>query len=79
MQPDFKTNSNPSCQVLCFDGSCREKVENCPVVQGCYDPQRPQRCRSGFCAKDKNHCVQLFEDIENDDLKDDKNLMSESC
>jgi hypothetical protein len=50
-----------------MDGSCRDKVENCPLIDGCYDMSRPYRCRSGFCARDKDHCLQLFEEIEDYD------------
>jgi hypothetical protein len=44
---DFST-----CQVVCQDGSCRDRQENCPLILACSSPQKPHRCRSGYCARD---------------------------
>lgn len=61
--------------MVCFDGSCRDRVENCPIIQGCFDASRPYRCRSGFCARDKDHCLQLFDTFEDFDADN----VSASC
>ena len=49
-----------TCQVMCADGSCRDRQENCPMVPACTGPLKPFRCMSGFCAQSKDACIALF-------------------
>jgi hypothetical protein len=49
-------------QETCFDGSCRNKIEECPIFNGCNNLKYPFKCKNGKCAKSEKGC---FKDIYN--------------
>lgn len=51
----------------CYDGSCRAKSENCPALDGCFNPDLPYRCQSGVCAADSNACVDIDKNLKSCD------------
>jgi len=69
--------SSSLCAVYCYDGSCRDKVEHCPTIHACNDMRAPYRCRSGFCAKDKDTCRRLYGSVIEDESP--TSIVSASC
>ena len=43
-------------EVTCYDGSCRQSLDMCPLYQGCTNMQLPYKCPDGSCAKSKSDC-----------------------
>jgi len=43
-------------QHKCFDGTCRDKIEECPIYNGCNNPKFPYKCLSGKCAQNFAGC-----------------------
>lgn len=52
-------------QETCFDGTCRDKIEDCPLYNGCNNPKYPFKCKSGKCAKKESGCLK---DINNNKI-----------
>ena len=45
-----------STEYICYDGTCREKPEYCPIYSGCVSSEASYKCLDGGCAKDKASC-----------------------
>jgi len=59
----------------CFDGSCRDDINDCPIYEGCKSLLYPYKCPSGKCSKDFKSC---FLDIYGDKLLN-KELLEVDC
>lgn len=53
-------------QEVCFDGTCRDAIEDCPIYNGCNNPKFPYKCLSGKCSRNESECN--F-DIYNNEIK----------
>ena len=51
-------------EVTCYDGSCRDKFQECPVYQGCTDTNLPYKCKDGSCVKEQAECMKREKDRE---------------
>ena len=56
------TNSNYSCNFVCYDGLCTNNKEDCPPIPACN--LQEIRCPSGLCQSDYNNCKNV---IKNND------------
>ena len=55
-----------ACKVVCSDGSCRDKQQNCPPIYGCSSSaslRKQLRCSSGFCSENAESCYRLEQAI----------------
>ena len=42
---------------ICYDGTCRENEEDCPLYPGCNLPSNPYKCQDGSCASSPDQCI----------------------
>jgi len=43
-------------QEICYDGTCRDNIDDCPLFNGCNNPKYPYKCKNGKCAKNEKGC-----------------------
>lgn len=77
-------------ETMCYDGTCRKNISQCPLYKGCTDLNFPYKCKSGKCAVNASKCDDIeFSEINNEktilDFKDDpereikKKKLKEMC
>lgn len=58
-----------ACKVVCLDGSCRDKQQNCPPIFGCSSSaslRKQYRCpSSGICSENAESCYRLEQAMTN--------------
>jgi hypothetical protein len=42
--------------AVCYDGSCRPSMDQCPIFPGCIDPKSPYKCKDGSCVASQSEC-----------------------
>ncbi len=43
-------------EVTCYDGTCRLKMEDCPIYPGCPTSELPFKCKDGSCVQNNTQC-----------------------
>ena len=63
-------------EYVCYDGTCRENYEDCPIYPGCVSSDSSFKCLNGGCAVNKEACegknnATLFDCPDNTTLCED--------